>query len=204
MAGDSQRVNLSAIKPEPGWAPLGSDDKFRSPHMQLCVEKWRTPTRPGGCEWNVVHRKAAAVVAPLTPDGKFVLVRQERVPIRATIWEFPAGQIDEATEHDDALIRATALRELREEAGRELATDGELLPLGVFFSSAGFTDEHAHLFLARPVLSHVGGLSPDEHEAITATGEFSPEELRAMIASGEIRDANTLSTFARLAALGLA
>jgi ADP-ribose pyrophosphatase len=190
------------LKPEPGWERLGGDEKFRSPHLALCVEKWRTPTRPGGCEWNVVHRKAAAVVAPLTVDGKFVLVRQERVPIRATIWEFPAGQIDEATEHDDALIRATALRELREETGCELAGDGELLPLGVFFSSAGFTDEHAHLFLARPVRPHADGLSPDEHEAITATGEFSPVELRTMIASGEIRDANTLAAFARLCALG--
>ena len=26
-----------------------------------------------------------------------LLVRQERVPIRATIWEFPAGQIDDAS-----------------------------------------------------------------------------------------------------------
>jgi ADP-ribose pyrophosphatase len=196
-------VNSPAIKPEPGWSPLGSDEKFHSPHMRLCVEKWRTPTRPDGCEWNVVHRKAAAVVAPLTTDGKFVLVRQERVPIRATIWEFPAGQIDEATEHDDALIRATALRELREETGHELAEGGELLPLGFFFSSAGFTDEHSHLFLARPVRPHADGLSPDEHEAITATGEFAASELRAMIASGEIRDANTLAAFARMAALGL-
>jgi ADP-ribose pyrophosphatase len=191
------------LTPEPGWSPLSSDEKFRSPHMRLCVEKWHTPTRPDGCEWDVVHRKAAAVVAPQTSDGKFVLVRQERVPVRATIWEFPAGQIDEATEHDDALIRATALRELREETGRELADGGELLPLGQFFSSVGFTDENAHLFLARPVRPHAAGLSPDEHEAITETGEFSPAELRAMIASGEICDANTLCTFARLVALGL-
>ena len=45
--------------------------------------------------------KAAVVIAPLTAEGKFVLIREERIPIRAAIWSFPAGQIDESLEPDE-------------------------------------------------------------------------------------------------------
>jgi ADP-ribose pyrophosphatase len=150
----------------------------------------------------VVHRKGAAIIAPMTPDGRLLLVRQERIPIRAAIWEFPAGQIDSAAEHDDATIRATACRELREETGYELGAGGELIPMGSYFSSPGFTDEHGYIFLARGVVPGAAGPSHDENEAINECRAFSPADLRRMIAESEIRDANTLSAFARMTALG--
>jgi ADP-ribose pyrophosphatase len=137
----------------------------------------------------------------MTADGRFILVRQERVPIRATIWEFPAGQIDDTSDPD--AIRATGLRELTEEAGYELAPGGELISLGHYFPSCGFTDEHSHLVLARPVVPAAGGAKPDAAESITECRAFSTDEFRAMIASGEIRDANTLSAFARMVAMRL-
>jgi ADP-ribose pyrophosphatase len=136
----------------------------------------------------------------MTDEGKLVLVRQERVPIRATIWEFPAGQIDDHEEPD--AIRTTGLRELREEAGYELAPGGAVESLGHFFPSSGFTDEHSHLLLARPVVPSPQGNELDAHEAITECRAFSAEELRTMIASGEVRDANTLAAFARMVAIG--
>jgi ADP-ribose pyrophosphatase len=191
------------IRDGEGWELLSEEVRFSDPHVQVRATRVRTPLRPRGCEWTVVHRKGAAVVAPMTENGDFLLVRQERVPIRATIWEFPAGQIDESAGHDGPAIRETALRELREETGYELAQGGELLPLGYFFPSCGFTDEHSHLFLARPVVPSRLGRSPDEHEAIAECRAFPPEQFRGMIASGEIRDANTLSAFARMDAMGL-
>ena len=136
----------------------------------------------------------------MTPEGNFLLVHQERVPILATIWEFPAGQIDDPS-IENAVI-ATAHRELREETGYELAPGGEITSLGHFFPSSGFTDEHSHLVLAKPVIPSPLGHSHDPGEAINECRAFSPAELRAMIASGEIRDANTLSAFARLVAMG--
>lgn len=187
-----------------GWKLLGEEIQFSNPHVQVRATQIRTPSRPEGCAWTVVHRKGAVVVAPVTENGGLLLVRQERIPIRSTIWEFPAGQIEENAAHDAAIIRETALRELREEAGYELAEGGELVSLGYFFPSCGFTDEHSHLFLARPVVPCAGGQAPDAQEAITECRAFPPAQFRAMIASGEIRDANTLSVFARLCALGLA
>jgi 8-oxo-dGTP pyrophosphatase MutT (NUDIX family) len=99
-----------------------------------------------------VHRKAAVAVAPMTEDGRLVLIQQERIPIRTAIWEMPAGQIDDSGEIDQSAVEAVALGELREEAGYELAPAGKLIPLGDFFSSPGFTDEHSFFFLARPVV----------------------------------------------------
>lgn len=196
----------------PGWRTLGEEVHYENRNLNVATHTVLTPTRPDPdqpAKWVVVHRKAAVVVAPVTGDGDLLLVRQERIPVRASLWEFPAGQVDEEQAGDDLerILRETAARELREETGYELpaADDGgeHLVPLGFFFTSQGFTDEHNHLFLARGVVPFAGGPRPDEHEAITECRTFSPAELRRMIAEGEIRDGNTLSLFARLVARGL-
>ncbi len=189
------------IQSTEGWNVITGEALFANPHVEVHRATVTSPTRPEPFTWTVVHRKGAVVVAPVTVDGKFILVRQERVPIRATIWEFPAGQIDDASEPDS--IRATGLRELEEESGHVLAPGGEVISLGHFFPSCGFTDEHSHLLLARPVVPAAGGAKPDAAESITECRAFSADDLRAMIASGEICDANTLSAFARMVAMGL-
>ena len=154
----------------------------------------------------------------MTRDGRIVLIRQERIPIRRAIWEMPSGQIDNTVaggglsavalaKADDPgrpeTMEQVALRELREEAGYELAKDGELVPLGHYFSSPGFTDERGYFFLARPVQPCKEGPARDEGESILDCREFSVEEIRRMIAENEIRDANTLGICATLAARGV-
>ena len=59
-----------------------------------------------------MRRKSAVVIAPITGEGKIVLIRQERIPIRETIWEMPAGQVDEVCESGS--FKEVAIRELRE------------------------------------------------------------------------------------------
>ena len=189
------------IPETPGWSTRADDTLYANAYLEIHRVSVTSPTRPEPFDWTVCHRKGAVVIAPMTAAGDFLLIRQERVPIRATIWEFPAGQIDDTTDAD--AIRATGLRELREESGHELAPGGEIVSLGHFFPSAGFTDEHSHLLLARPVVASAHGAAPDAAESIVECRAFSPAELRSMIASGEVRDANTLSAFARLAAMGL-
>jgi len=184
-----------------GWETVGSEIHFANSHLEVVTDHVRTPTRPQPLTWTVVRRKAAVIVAPMTRDGKVVLIRQERVPIRAAIWEMPAGQIDDSGEAKESEIEAVALRELREETGYELAKGGEVTPLGHYFTSPGFTDEHGYFFLVRPVESSAGS-SRDETESIVDCREFSAEELRRMIAENDIRDANTLTMCAELAAHG--
>jgi len=103
---------------------------------------------------------------------------------------------------DQKEIEHVALRELREEAGYELASDGELIALGYYFSSPGFTDERGYFFLARPV-APCPVYVRDESESILDCRPFSIPEIRRMIAENEVRDANTLSLWARLSARGL-
>jgi ADP-ribose pyrophosphatase len=185
-----------------GWETLGSETHFKTPHLQVAVDEVRTPAQPQGRKWAVVHRKPAVVIAPMTSEGKFVLIREERIPIRAAIWSMPAGQIDESLEPDNDKVREVARRELLEETGYELAPQGELVSLGYFFSSPGMTDEHCYLFLARPVRKADSGAHHDETEAILDCREFSADVVREMIADGQIRDSNSLSTWARLVATG--
>ena len=193
----------SFLREGPGWGTISNDLQYANDYIQVFRTKVQTPSRPGGVLWTVAHRKAGAVVAPMTPDGRLLLVRQERIPIRTALWEFPAGQIDSPTGEDDGAIRATACRELREESGYELPPGGELIQMGCFFSSPGFTDEHSYLFLARGVVPSPRGTEHDPNEAIAECRPFTVAEFRRMVAENEIRDANTLSTFARLTVLGL-
>jgi ADP-ribose pyrophosphatase len=185
-----------------GWETISSQTHFESAHLRVVTEEVRSPARAQARRWTVVHRKAAVVVAPMTAAGKLVLIRQERIPIRAALWEVPAGQVDEEGESEMPDTGAVALRELREETGYQLSTAGQLMPLGDFFSSPGFTDERAYLFLARPVELGADGPAHSESESILECREFSAGEISEMIASDEIRDANTLAICARLVARG--
>jgi ADP-ribose diphosphatase len=184
-----------------GWETISSQPQFANAHVEVVTDRVQTPLHPKPRSWTVVHRKAAVVIAPITEDGRIVLIRQERIPIRAAIWEMPSGQIDTPREPNEREIKETGLRELREEAGYELAAGGELIDLGYFFSSPGFTDEHGYFLLARPV-QPCAGYVRGETESIVSCRGFEVEELRRMIAENEIRDANTLGICARLAARG--
>lgn len=186
---------------EEGWATHRRDPLYANPFLEIHRVNVTSPTRDEPFEWTVCHRKVGVVIAPQTPEGGFVLIRQERVPIRRTIWEFPAGQIDHATGHDWDAIVATGLRELREEAGYELAAGGEVAPMFHYVSSPGFTDEYCHQIWVRGAVPSVRGQSLDPNECVTEVRVFAPAELREMVATGQICDANTLSCLARLSAL---
>lgn len=195
-----QKSNV--VRDGEGWETISSKEHFATPHLRVATDEVRTPTHRQPRKWTVAHRKAAVVIAPLTREGKFVLILQERIPIRAALWEMPAGQIDETTEPDDNAVRCVAERELREETGYELTPEGSLTSLGYYFSSPGFTDEHCYFFLACPVQKSARGQKHDPGETIIDCREFSANVLRQMIADNEIRDANTLSIWARLGARG--
>jgi 8-oxo-dGTP pyrophosphatase MutT (NUDIX family) len=184
------------------WKTISSQRRFADRNLEVVTDRVQTPARPDPRAWTIVHRKPAVVVAPMKRDGKIILIRQERIPIRKAIWEMPSGQIDD---HNADLenIKNVALRELREETGYELTASGELISLGYFFSSPGFTDERGYFFLARPVRPCAEGPDWDEGESILDCRGFTSEEIRRMIADNEICDANTLGICATLVARGL-
>ena len=189
------------VQDSDGWKTIDTKTEFENPHLQVVTEKVQIPSSPEPRTWSTIRRKPAVVIASMTPDGKFLLIKEERIPIRAAIWSMPAGQIDNP-ETDAKEIEAVALRELHEETGYDLVPGGEVISLGFFFTSVGLTDEHCYFFLVRPV-RRAQVHKREEGEAILECRAVDAAELGQMIAQNEIRDSNTLAICARLAARGL-
>jgi ADP-ribose pyrophosphatase len=142
-----------------------------------------TAVEPGGVRVvrDLIHHPGSAVILPLLPDGRVVLVRQYRLAAGAMIWELPAGTIDPGEEPLE-----TARRELTEETGYRTSRWRKLT---TFFPSPGLLSERMHLFLARDV--RPGPARPEADERIT-THPFTRPQLLRMVRAGEIQDGKTL------------
>jgi ADP-ribose pyrophosphatase len=87
------------------------------------------------------HPGAVAVIA-LDDEDRVLLLSQYRHPVRRELWEPPAGLLDVPGEPEVLAAR----RELAEEADLAAARWWRLTS---FFTSAGGSDEHITVFLAR-------------------------------------------------------
>ena len=87
------------------------------------------------------HPGAVAVIA-LDDEDRVLLLSQYRHPVRRELWEPPAGLLDVPGEPEVLAAR----RELAEEADLAAARWWHLTS---FFTSAGASDEHITVFLAR-------------------------------------------------------
>lgn len=89
------------------------------------------------------HTGAVAILA-LDEQERVLLINQYRHPVRARLWEIPAGLLDIAAEHPlDA-----AKRELGEEADVEA---NEWAVLAEFHTTPGSSDESIRIYLARGI-----------------------------------------------------
>lgn len=91
----------------------------------------------------VQHPGAVAVVA-LDDADRVLLIRQYRHPVRAYLWEIPAGLLDVPGEP----LETAARRELAEEADTTAQTWHTLAD---FYTSPGGSDEALRIFLARDI-----------------------------------------------------
>jgi ADP-ribose pyrophosphatase len=128
------------------------------------------------------HPGGAAVVA-LDGEGRVCLLRQYRHPMADWLWELPAGKLDVEGEAP----RATALRELEEEAGVSAAA---CVDLGRFISTPGFCDEVIYLYFATELApvptNHSEGEVIEIHWVAFA-------EAVQMARSGQIEDGKTVA-----------
>ena len=130
----------------------------------------------------VVHR-GAAVILPVLPDGRIMMIKTYRYAVNEHLLELPAGTIDPG----ESPINCAG-RELMEETGY---IAGKLTRIGSFYASPGILTEKMHAYLATDLLPHAG--EKDVGEEI----ELQPmtfEEALKLVTDGDIIDAKTITT----------
>ncbi len=141
---------------------------------------------PDGREakWDfIAHRKGAAAVVAVLPDGKLILVKQYRNALDRITIEIPAGARDSVTE-DTAIC---AKRELEEETGYACGKLEKLLELK---STVAFCNEFIDVYLATELTPGKQKLDEDEFIDIVT---YDLGELCDMIYKGEIQDPKTVA-----------
>jgi len=142
----------------------------------------------------VIHHPGAAVMLPLLPDGRILMVRQHRYAAQEILLELPAGKLDTGEEPE-----ACARREVIEETGYQAS---QVIRLGSFFVSPGYSDEIIHAFLLTGLERAPKGAATDPDEAIELV-VLTLDDLRGLVRRGEIRDSKSLTALVLAEARGL-
>jgi ADP-ribose pyrophosphatase len=125
---------------------LASQLSFKGQLLEVRSDKVKLPNGGTGIREFIVH-PGAVLVVPVLDDGRLVLERQFRYPVRRVMLEFPAGKLDDG---ESPLV--CGKRELQEEAGYTAATWRKL---GTIHPEIGYSTEFIDIYEATG-LKHVG------------------------------------------------
>ena len=160
--------------------PVSRTELLKGHFLHVVRDTVRLPSGREATREYVLHPGAVMVIG-LLDDGRVILERQFRHPMRGVIVEFPAGKLDAG---EGSLV--CAKRELKEETGysaREWAFAGRLAP------TIAYSDEIIDIWFAR-------GLTPGERRL--DEGEFldvftaTPDDVQAWCRDGSVIDCKTL------------
>ena len=129
----------------------------------------------------VIHRGASAII-PVKDDGKIILVKQYRHPVKEVLLEVPAGTLKPG---EDPL--ECAARELEEETGYRA---GKLTHLLTIYPSPGYSSEKLYIYLAEGLEKSSQNLEIDEDISVV---EMSLEEALEAIREKKIVDGKTIA-----------
>jgi ADP-ribose pyrophosphatase len=160
---------------------LASELSFKGQLLEVRSDKVKLPNGRTGTREFVVH-PGAVLVVPVLDDGRLVLERQFRYPVRRVMLEFPAGKLDDG---ESPLV--CAKRELAEEAGYTAATWKKL---GTIHPEIGYSNEFIDMYEATG-LSHVGQRL-DEGEFLDVVA-MSESELLATYDCGGFTDGKSVA-----------
>ena len=159
---------------------LSSQDIPHTRFMRVKRDRVLLPSGREGEREYIMH-PGAVLVIPILEDGRLVLERQFRYPLRQVFIELPAGKIDP---NEDPLF--TGQRELQEETGY---TASEWIYLAAQHPCIGYSDEIIHIYLARGLTA--GQHQRDADEALQIFEAHYQDCLR-MVQTGEITDGKTI------------
>jgi ADP-ribose pyrophosphatase len=168
------------------WKLLSSKDI--SPSRWFPIEE-RTYELSNGTivdDFTITTLSDVAMIVPVTPDEKIVLVRQYKPGFNDILLEFPAGRIEK--KHQD--IKETALHELEEETG--IRTES-LEFIGLFSGFVTKATEKVYCYLASNVeFNSNQNLDPTEEiEVVTLT--YS--EVEELITQNQLPTAITVAAW---------
>lgn len=165
-----------------------SDEVYRGKLFALRRDEVVMPGGSTAVREVLVH-PGAVIIAPVDEQGRIVLVRQYRHPVRRMLWELPAGLLD--VDGEDP--HAAAARELAEETHLVAREWAVLLDLA---SSPGISEETARVYLARGLSDvdeaerHVSG---DDEESELTVRRVPIDAAVHMAFSGELENASTVA-----------
>lgn len=123
-----------------------------------------------------VETKNAVVILTIDKDDNVYFVKQYREVIGIETLELPAGIIDEGETPIEA-----AKRELEEETG---LIAKNILYLGEFYPSCGFTNEKIYMYLATKLSN--GKAKIDSEEVINSVEKIPLEQCYEMLKNNEL------------------
>ena len=159
---------------------VSGEDVYRGGLLHLRRDVVRLPDGTQTAREYVRHPGAVGMVA-VTPDGKVVLERQYRYPLRREFVEIPAGKLEPGESRLE-----TAKRELLEETGYVAA---DWTRLGVVHNAIGYSDESIELWLATGLEARQASLDAGEFLEVY-TLPF--DDALAMASDGRISDVKTI------------
>ena len=159
---------------------LESHLAFQGAFLRLYVDKVRSADGHVGTREYLRH-PGAVMIVPLLSDGRVVLERQFRYPLRRTAIEFPAGKIDAG---ESAL--QCGRRELLEETGYRA---GKWSYLGGLHNAIAYSDEKIEIFLAEELVHE--GATLDAGETLEVFTE-PWQQLLEWVREGTVTDVKTM------------
>jgi ADP-ribose pyrophosphatase len=122
--------------------------------------------------WEWIEKSDIVYILPITRDGKYVLIKQFRLPINMYVLETPAGMVESLH-----LLEKVALKELQDETGYTTKSPLEALPK--YPICPALTNGFAYGFCARDVV-RTGSQKLEDAEDIEII-ELSKDELLNMM-----------------------
>ena len=130
----------------------------------------------------VIRHPGAAAIVAMPDSDTLLMLRQYRHAVGGTIWEVPAGTLNEGESPQDC-----AGRELIEETGyaaHAWERLGEIVPV------PGYSDERIYLYLATDLTPDRQRLDADE---LIQVATVPLKDAMEMIGDGKIQDAKTIA-----------
>ena len=159
---------------------LDSRLAFEGAFLRLYLDRVRSADGHIGTREYLRH-PGAVMIVPLLSDGRVVLERQFRYPLKRTVIEFPAGKIDP----DESPLEC-AQRELLEETGYRA---GRWSYLGGLHNAIAYSDEKIEMFLAENLVYESATLDAGETLEVFAEPW---QRLLQWVRDGTVTDAKTM------------